>query len=95
MSDATLSVTNGTIRHTRRMTEIMRITYTIGVGSISITNIRLAHLKIRPTMERVGRILWNAGVRLPLPELVFARASLDSARDHTLPPDRSARVCAG
>eukprot|EP00965_Chrysotila_dentata_P258404 6213206-Pleurochrysis_carterae.AAC.3 len=37
--------------------------------SISITNIRFAHL-IRPTLERLGRILRRVGIRLPLPVLL-------------------------
>eukprot|EP00965_Chrysotila_dentata_P093293 3081788-Pleurochrysis_carterae.AAC.1 len=40
-------------------------------ASIGITSIRFAHLASRPTLERVGRIIWSAGIRLPglLPSL--------------------------
>eukprot|EP00965_Chrysotila_dentata_P250437 6209449-Pleurochrysis_carterae.AAC.1 len=48
--------------------------------SISVTNIRFAHLIRRTLEQRVGRILWSASIRLPPPELVFARASLHLAR---------------
>eukprot|EP00965_Chrysotila_dentata_P040349 1339032-Pleurochrysis_carterae.AAC.1 len=50
--------------------------------SIGMTNIRFAHLT-RPTLERMGRILWSAGIRLPLPVLASIRASLHLARGMT------------
>eukprot|EP00965_Chrysotila_dentata_P086265 2846204-Pleurochrysis_carterae.AAC.2 len=44
--------------------------------SISITNIHNFPRLLRPTLERVGRILWSAGIRLHLPVLVLTRALL-------------------